>query len=147
MAELNIMEPLDLHIKLLLNSMKPAERKRKMRLIGRALRKANQNRIKKQVNPDGSAFSPRKQSEKKKRPKKMFMALRTAKHMKLFARAKGVSVGFAGRDAKIARIHQFGQRDVISVFGQQYDFPVRELLGFSADDQDIIKEIVLNAGI
>ena len=45
------------------------------------------------------------------------------------------AVGFTGRIASVARIHQYGLRDRPSRNQQPVSYPQRELLGFSQDDQ------------
>ncbi|EKG9041400.1 phage virion morphogenesis protein, partial [Escherichia coli] len=43
----------------------------------------------------------------------MFVKLRTARYLKARADASGVTVGYSGVAARIARVHQFGERDQV----------------------------------
>ncbi len=44
----------------------------------------------------------------------MFVKLRTARYLKARADASGVTVGYSGVAARIARVHQFGERDQVA---------------------------------
>lgn len=52
-------------------------------------------------------------------------------------------MGYDGVAARIARVHQYGQRDRRA--GCFAKYPVRELLGFTAGDEQMITEQVLNS--
>ena len=68
--------------------------------------------------------------------------LRTARYLKARADASGVTVGYSGVAARIARVHQFGERDQVAP-GIFTDYPVRELLGISQADERLIYNTVL----
>jgi phage virion morphogenesis protein len=53
------------------------------------------------------------------------------------------AVGFFGRVARIARVHQEGLTDKVAKKGPKYHYPARPLLGFSATDQALIGESLL----
>lgn len=74
----------------------------------------------------------------------MFQRLRNYRFLKMRADAGGVSVGFDGLAARIARVHQYGLRDQVGpgIFAK---YPVRELLGFTAADEQIITDQVINS--
>lgn len=58
----------------------------------------------------------------------------------------GASGGFDGMAARIARVHQFGQRDQVGP-GTFTHYPVCELLGFtSADEQHITGQVINSLG-
>lgn len=59
----------------------------------------------------------------------MFVKPRTARYLKARADASGVTAGYKVAAARIARVHQFGERDRIAP-GIFTDYPVRELLGY-----------------
>jgi phage virion morphogenesis protein len=129
----------------------PAQRAAAMD-IARALRRSQQQRIAAQRAPDGSAFEPRKPREarggrlreKAGRIKRraMFAKLRTAKHLKIETDAEGFSIGWAGRVARIARVHQEGQESQVD--GRtRYRYPVRQLLGLSQADRDMIRDMLI----
>jgi len=140
---MNELEQFNQQIDTLLNGLKPAQNKKKFREIGKVLRKANQQRITQQVNTDGSAYEPRKRKPNTvKKAKKMLINLRKAKHMKVKASSDGVAVGFAGLDATIASVHQFGAQGQVTK-KLTYDYPVRELLGINQEDKQNILDILL----
>jgi len=53
-----------------------------------------------------------------------------------------VKLGYSGVAARIARVHQFGERDQVAP-GIFTDYPVRELLGISQADERLIYNTVL----
>ncbi|MEM5528068.1 phage virion morphogenesis protein [Gammaproteobacteria bacterium AS21] len=129
----------------LLQQITPAARKKLAKEIGTALRKSQQQRIKAQQNPDGSHFAQRKKSQKKGRIKRkaMFVKIKRAKHLKIKASANKVSVGFFGRIARIAKVHQQGLRDKPNKNSRDIRYKKRELLGFTQKDKDMILDILL----
>jgi len=73
----------------------------------------------------------------------MFEKLRTNTHLKIKADANQIEVGFTGKVARIARVHQYGLRDKVSQTGPDVKYEERKLLGFSETDRDLIQESVL----
>ncbi|WP_243405522.1 phage virion morphogenesis protein [Solimicrobium silvestre] len=69
--------------------------------------------------------------------------LRTTKHLKTRQDAQQLTVGFYGRVARIARIHQEGLKDKVAKNGVDYQYPERQLLGFSPSDHTLIRESLL----
>lgn len=78
---------------------------------------------------------------KGKKPVKMFRRLRSASFLKATASAEGALVGFSGRTAKIAGVHQRGELDSIAP-GVKARYHARELLGFSDSDSDYVADTV-----
>lgn len=74
----------------------------------------------------------------------MFQRLRGYRFLKMRADGGGTSVGYDGVAARIARVHQYGQRDQVGP-GAFAKYPVRELLGFTAGDDRMITERVINS--
>ncbi|WP_168400650.1 phage virion morphogenesis protein [Erwinia amylovora] len=74
----------------------------------------------------------------------MFQRLRGYRFLKMRADAAGTSVGFEGVAARIARVHQYGQRDRVGP-GVLAKYPARELLGFTTADEQLIAEQVINS--
>lgn len=74
----------------------------------------------------------------------MFERLRTLRFMKMHPDAQGVTVGYDGVAARIARVHQYGQRDQVGP-GVVTKYPVRELLGLSAVDERLIYNATINS--
>jgi phage virion morphogenesis protein len=138
----------------LLAKLSPAARRNVMRDIARVLRRSQQARIAAQKNPDGSAYDPRKPRVKKNgkslRDKRgrlkrtaMFAKLRTTRYLKLEADANGLAIGFDGRVARVARVHQLGETDRVAPGGVEVKYPARALLGFSDADRDLIRDTLL----
>lgn len=133
----------------LLGQLQPAARNQLARSIGQALRRSQQQRIIAQRNPDGSKYAPRKQRNLRgkqgriKRQVKMFKKLRTASFLKVQGDGNAISVGFTGRVARIARVHQYGLRDRAERGAPEVKYEQREVLGFTDADLDIIRERLL----
>ncbi|MFK8983743.1 phage virion morphogenesis protein, partial [Klebsiella pneumoniae] len=81
-------------------------------------------------------------SETKKAP--MFTRLRTLRFMKLRPDAGGVTVGFDGIAARIARIHQYGLKDEVGP-GAYAQYPARELLGITPADLSATENAVISS--
>ncbi|QYX51507.1 phage virion morphogenesis protein [Pseudomonas sp. S07E 245] len=133
----------------LLQRIEPAGRAKLARTLAQELRRSQQQRILAQRAPDGTPFTPRKPHKLRekqgrvKRKAKMFQKLRTASYLKAKGDAKGVTVGFTGRIARIARVHQYGLRDRIAPRGPMGQYEKRELLGFTSEDQERLKDAIL----
>lgn len=133
----------------LLQRIEPAGRAKLARTLAQQLRRSQQQRIAAQRNPDGSGFAPRKPSKLRekqggvKRKAKMFQKMRTASYLKARGDSALVTVGFAGRIARIARVHQEGLRDRVAPRGPVGHYQQRELLGFTVDEIDLIKKSLL----
>lgn len=135
--------------------LEPAQRRAIARDIGRELRKSQQTRIKAQQNPNGSAYEARKPRdqlrsghlrEKRGRIKKgaMFVKMRTARYFKVTTDAQGIGIGFTGRVARLARVHQEGQSAQVAAGGRSYLYPVRQLLGLTQAERDLIRDKLLH---
>lgn len=137
----------------LLAGLTPAARRAAATDIGRELRRSQQKRIREQRNPDGTTFERRKPRlmmengrlrEKKGRIKKqMFTKLRTARFFKVKNDATGVTLGFSGRIARLARVHQDGGSAKVAPGGPSYQYPIRQLLGLTAADRQMIRDKLL----
>ncbi|QEM80217.1 phage virion morphogenesis protein [Halomonas binhaiensis] len=131
----------------LLAKLTPKERRKLARTIATALRRRQRERIAHQRNPDGSEFEPRKPKKDQAgfvRRQPMFMKIRQAKYMKTQSDPHSAEVNFMGRVARIARIHQMGLRARVQPGGPSYDYPQRELLGYSEEDQRFIRDMVID---
>lgn len=131
----------------LLAALTPAKRRALARSIGHAMRRGQAARIASQMNPDGSAYEPRKVTKARAQKggirRTMFEKLRAARHLKVQADDGGVAVGFFGRTGRIARVHHLGLRDEVEPGGPQYDYPVRELLGLTGAEREQVKDLLL----
>lgn len=129
----------------LLKKLAPAKRKQLTRELGIALRRNQQQRIKQQRNPDGSHYAPRKQRAKAGRIKGevMFKKLRQSKYLKQKQQPDGIAIGFFGKVANIARVHQQGLKDRPSPDAAEVKYDRRELIGFSDADRELIRDKLL----
>jgi phage virion morphogenesis protein len=133
----------------LLGQLEPASRNKLARSVGQALRRSQQQRIIAQQNPDGSKYAPRKQRNLRgkqgrvKRKLKMFQKLRTASFLKVQGDGNAISVGFTGRVARIARVHQYGLKDRAERGATQVKYDEREIIGFTNTDLDLIRDGLL----
>lgn len=130
----------------LLANLQPAARKSMMRELAQQLRRSQQENIRMQRNPDGSAYEPRRvtaRSKKGRIKRQMFTKLRTTKYLKTAASADSASVQFAGQVQRIARVHHYGLRERISQSGIYVLNAQRKLLGFDSHSFGLIKKIII----
>jgi phage virion morphogenesis protein len=130
----------------LLANLDNKARRKLAREIAKQLRTSQQKRIAAQLNPDGSAFDPRKpqvRAQKGTIRRTMFSKLRTTKYLKTDANPNAAVVGLAGEVERIARVHQYGLRDRAQPGGPDVQYPARQLLGFTENDIEAIRDLVL----
>ncbi|MDP1978287.1 phage virion morphogenesis protein [Undibacterium sp.] len=135
----------------LLAKLAPAARRKLTNQVAQDLRRQQQTRIQAQQNPDGTPYAPRKQRKNirdkqgriKKQKASMFNKLRTNTHLKAKADGNGLEVGFYGRVARIARVHQYGLRDRVVAGGGDVQYEQRRVLGLNFE-QDIYSFKILN---
>lgn len=131
----------------LLAQLDPANRRKVSLKVAQDLRRSQQQRIKAQLTPEGLQYTPRKPRKdllkKKDRIKKqksaMFAKLRTNANLKVKTDGNEISVGFFGRVARIARVHQFGLRDQVEKDGPVVKYAERSLLGVTMTDRETIQ--------
>lgn len=127
----------------LLANLEPAARNRMMRQLAQELRRSQQQNIRLQRNPDGTAFEARRvtaRSKKGRIKRQMFAKLRTTKYLKTAATADSASVQFDGKVQRIARVHHYGLRDRVRRNGPEARYPARRLLGVN----DEVETVTLN---
>lgn len=147
----NELQSLEIWASLLLAKLQPAQRRKLLHHIAQDLRRSQAQRISSQQAPDGTIYTPRKHRKNlrgklgrvKRQKTEMFNKLRTIKHLNTQQDANQLSVGFYGRIARIARVHQKGLKDKVSRNGVEYQYPERQLLGFSSSDHVLIRESLL----
>lgn len=135
----------------LIRSIAPGARRRLLGQIGREIRKSQSDRIAQQIQPDGQRFAPRKPAGQSKarrrkgtiRRKAMFSKLRLAKFLKSGAGPDEAWIGFAGRAASIARVHQEGLSDAPTRGGKKVRYIQRVLLGLTGTEQERILDLLL----
>ena len=146
----NNLEALETWAAVLLERLEPGERSKLARSIGQELRRSQQKRVMAQENPDGSKFAPRKQRNLRgkqgrvKRKLAMFKKLRTASYLKVRGDSNAVTVGFTGRIARIARIHQYGLKDRAEQGAPEVRYEQREILGFTEADLSLIRDALID---
>lgn len=146
----NNLEALETWAAVLLARLEPGERSKLARTIGQELRRSQQKRVVAQENPDGTKFAPRKKRDlrgKQGRVRQklaMFKKLRTARYLKVRGDANGLTVGFTGRIARIARVHQYGLKDRAERGATDTRYERREVLGFTGSDLDLIRDSLLS---
>nr|WP_237736150.1 phage virion morphogenesis protein [Lelliottia amnigena] len=140
------MHKVDSWLAALLANLEPAARQRMMRELAQELRRNQQQNIRLQRNPDGSAFEARRvaaRSKKGRIKRQMFSKLRTANNLKTAATADSTSVQFAGKVQRIARVHHYGLRDRVSRKGPEVRYAQRRLLGVNDEVETLTRDILL----
>lgn len=133
----------------LLVKIEPKERRRINQTIARELRRSQQQRIKAQRNPDGSAYVPRKKTPKRTRSgkikqKAMFHKMAQATRLRMNSTADAVGIAFMSRTARIARVHQYGLSESPGGKSPRVKYDKRELLGFTDSDIEMIKDRLID---
>ncbi len=76
------------------------------------------------------------------RRRAMFRRLATARFLRSGVDDQGVWVGFTGKVAQIASVHQYGLRDKPSLRAKTVSYPKRELLGVSAAEREYLLDCI-----
>lgn len=130
----------------LLAALSPGQRNQLARRIGTALRASQAGRIRKQATPEGDRYVPRKQGGRHQRGaikrRAMFERLRQSRHLRIRTNPGEVAVGFFGRVARIAQVHQEGLMDAVRPGGPRVRYEARPLLGFSDADRELISQLL-----
>ncbi|SOB53763.1 phage virion morphogenesis protein [Pseudomonas lundensis] len=146
----NNLEALEDWAGVLLSKLEPAARSKLARSLAQKLRRSQQQRVKQQRNPDGGSYAARKPRDLKgkkgriKRQVKMFQKLPKASYLKAKGDGQSITVGFTGRVARIARVHQFGLQDRAEANAPEVRYEQRELLGLTDIDHELIKDELSN---
>lgn len=130
----------------LLERLSMGERTRLAKQIGRDLRKSQGKRISEQKNTDGSSYTPRRKrlrEQKGKIKRKMFTKIKNTSNLKVLSNADSIAIGFVGRVARIARVHQEGLKDRAEKGAPDVIYPKRELLGFTEQDIKLVEDSFL----
>lgn len=132
----------------LIRRLEPKARRALNRELARHLRRDQKRHIAAQQNPDGTPYAPRKPQGRRQsgaiKRQAMFKKLRTARYMRAKGGIDHASVGFSGRAAAIARVHQFGETSKVDENGPRYDYPTRRLLGFTPGSRDELADLILS---
>lgn len=73
----------------------------------------------------------------------MFKKLRTASYLKVRVDSNAITVGFTGRIARIARVHQYGLKDRAEPGAPDVRYEQRAVLGFTESDLELIRDGLL----
>ncbi|MGC6386649.1 phage virion morphogenesis protein [Ewingella sp. S1.OA.A_B6] len=137
----------DSRLAALIAALSPQSRKAMAATIAKRLRKNQQERIKRQVGPDGQPYTPRLAQplrRKKGRIKReMFSKLRTNKYMKAKGTGNDAVVEFTGQVQRMAKVHHYGLRDRPSLKAGEMKYEARPLLGLDAEDLKIVEDEML----
>lgn len=142
---MSVIDPIEARFGALVASLAPAARAVLAKRIAKLVKGRQSTRIADQQNPDGSAFEPRKpqlRNQKKNLRAGMFAKLRTATYLKSSGNADGAIVSFSRDVQRIARVHQLGLRDKVNRLGKEADYPKRELLGITTEEELAITHLV-----
>ncbi|MFX5124459.1 phage virion morphogenesis protein [Acinetobacter baumannii] len=141
------LQALSEHLGHLLRQLSDAEMRKLEMSIARKLRTSQKKRITQQQNADGSRYIPRKdrlRNKKNKIKNKMFNAIKNAKYMRIERTPVGITIGFTGRVAFIARVHQYGLKDKVDKDGPTVKYDIRELLGFTPEELKMIEDDIVS---
>ena len=122
-----------------LQHLEPSQRRELMRRLAQGLRVRFKDRIKQQREPNGNRFAPRKRDQIGNIKRKGSMFNKIGQQLKTEYSANHAAVGFGGRSAYIAKVHQEGKTIRPTDRAKPTKYPIRELVGFSQADQKWIE--------
>lgn len=142
------LEALETWLSPLLQKLDSRGRAQLARKAAQQLRRSQQQRIRAQVNPDGSPFEARKprdlRGKKGRIKRRMFEKLKMARYLKAKGTPQQAVIGFAGRVSRIARVHQYGLKDRAQKHAAEIRYPQRRVLGFTDLDLEMIRDFVID---
>lgn len=142
------LEALETWLSPLLQKLDGRGRAQLARKAAQQLRRSQQQRIRAQVNPDGSPFEARKprdlRGKKGRIKRRMFEKLKMARYLNAKASPQQAVVGFVGRVSRIARVHQYGLKDRAQHGAPEVRYARRELIGITESDIDTLRGIILS---
>ena len=142
------LEALETWLSPLLQKLDGRGRAQLARKAAQQLRRSQQQRIRAQVNPDGSPFEARKprdlRGKKGRIKRRMFEKIGMARYLRVRNTTHEAVVGFTGRLARIAKVHQYGLRDRAEHNAPVTRYYRRELLGLSDSDISCIQNLILD---
>lgn len=124
--------------------LEPSQKKELMRILAQGMRLRFKDRIAGQKDPDGKRFIPRKRDQigNIKRQGAMFKGIQ--KQIKTKYTAVQAEIGFSGRTAYVASVHQDGKTIRPTSTAKPTRYAIRELVGFGEDDQLWAMSIIEN---
>jgi phage virion morphogenesis protein len=146
---MSVFKPFDEKLNCLIAALSPVSRRKLAGEIAKELRKSQQQRIKLQKAPNGSPYQARKRQPLRAKTgrikRAMSQKLRTSRYMKATGRENSAVVEFTGKVQRIAQIHQYGLKDRPNTHGKEVQYAERPLLGFSFEDEILIRDLVINS--
>lgn len=141
------LEALETWLSPLLQKLDGRGRAQLARKAAQQLRRSQQQRIRAQVNPDGSPFEARKprdlRGKKGRIKRRMFEKLKMVRYLKAKGTPQQAVIGFAGRVSRIARVHQYGLKDRAENGAPVVSYARREVLGMTHENLRDLRLLVL----
>ena len=133
----------------LLRRVDAGERSKILRVMARTLRNSQAARITRQQDPDGQPFAARKAQPLGRlrrggtiKRKAMFRKLRNTTNLQAGSTDTEAWVGFSGRAARIARVHQEGLEDAPAKGAKPVRYARRMLLGDTDAERQALLDIL-----
>lgn len=123
--------------------LEPAQRRELLRQLAQQVRLNFKDRIKQQRDPDGQRFKPRKRDQLGRIKRQAMMFQKIGREIKTQYSADQAQIGFGGRTAGIAKVHQEGMVIRPSPKSKPTQYPQRKLVGFSDQDKEWLRTQLL----
>ncbi|WP_295514932.1 phage virion morphogenesis protein [uncultured Pseudomonas sp.] len=138
------LEALETWLSPLLQKLDARGRAQLARKAAQQLRRSQQQRIRAQLNPDGSPYAPRKprdlRGKRGRIKRRMFEKINLARYLKAKGTPQQAVTGFVGRVSRIAQVHQRGLRDRAERGAPEVRYERRELLGLTEQDLQQLRD-------
>lgn len=132
---------LGMRFQVIVDGLSGAHGKSVMFRIANELRRRNRLRVIAQQNVDGSPFPPRSSSASRAdAKKKLLLWFLDDKRMQANSGENWAEVGFSGRTAELAAVHQYGKTIKVFKNRPQVRYPIRELIGMRQADKQYVRE-------
>ncbi len=118
-----------------------SEKRQLTRRLATKLKQQMRKRIRDQRDPSGAKFTPRRRTQRGS-IKRGAMFQRLPRMIRTAYSSSHAEVGFSGRTAKVMEVHQYGLVTRPSKNSKPTRYEVRQTLGLSDDDADIIKQTI-----
>lgn len=130
----------------LLSRVSPAGRRKIAKEIAFRIRANRSDQIKKNVDPMGQKFEPRK-PQKRKGAKRGLMFKKLGARRSMFTKfnATEAMIGFRGKNISIAKIHQQGGLGTVNKQGLKVRYPERRLMGIGRVEREIVRDALITA--
>lgn len=139
---IDILAPLSHYLDGLSLALQPAQRSILMRSIATQLRINHRNRIRRNIDPAGTRYTPRKR-EQIKSIRRGLMFKKLGKSLAIESSPNHLAVGFAGKLGEKMKTHQYGLTQKPTPRSKPYHYPLRELEGFSVEDIAMIQTEII----